>query len=204
VGPPHPPSSDQPASDESEGTGVRYTPLRAAISFTEQLLTRVQGFTCGDSVWAREVAEWIQGARGTGGALDDMVNLQTQVWLYEAEDGNLVGFASLGETLWRYPHPSKSDQRRVLIIPNYAMALAYHGKPPGPKDQRYSRQIFADLLRKAEAHPSGLKVIGLVVHPDNQGAILLYQDFNFRLFGKPRKDGYLRMVATLPEEVRSK
>jgi hypothetical protein len=40
----------------------------------------------------------------------------------------------------------------------------------------------------------------LVVHPENQGAIKLYQDFNFRLFGKPRKDGYQRMVATFPEE----
>jgi hypothetical protein len=130
-----------------------------------------------------------------------MEDLDTQVWLYETEEGDLVGFGSLGVTKWRYPDPEKSDKRRLLIIPNYAIALPFQGQPPGKenKPRRYSRQIFTDLLRKAMDHPSGLKVIGLFVHPKNAGAIRLYADFNFKPFGEPApRSGYLRMVATLP------
>jgi hypothetical protein len=159
------------------------------------LLPRVQGFSCGPEDYAREVAEWIQGARGTSGALDDMENLETEVWLYETEDGDLVGFSSLGVTEMRYPNPSKSRPVPVLVVPNFGIAVAYRGFPPGSdKSKRYSRLIFADLMEKASRHPSGLNIIGLVVHPVNTGAIKFYADFGFRPFGKPRRDGYIRML----------
>jgi hypothetical protein len=200
VGTPRPPDQDQVKTDSGSAapaTGPKV--LHPAIPFAADHLPRVRDFNCGGDPWAVEVSNWIKGEPGTGGALDDMRNRGTQVWLYETEDGDIVGFSSLGVTKWRYPDAARSHWRDVLIIPNFAIALAYQGQPPGDamKPFRYSRQIFGDLLKKALAHPSGLEIISLVVHEQNVGAIKLYTGFGFSVFGKPTQDGYRRMVATL-------
>jgi ribosomal protein S18 acetylase RimI-like enzyme len=175
-------------SDESSARAISGTPLKPAIPFAESLLSRVQGFNCGDKTYEEEVARWIQAARGGGGALDDMANSPTTVWLYESEAGELVGFGSLGLTQWRWSP--------IWIIPFYGVQAQFQGQPPGPKEDRYARRIFEDLLAKAVAGPTERQLLGLCVHPENERAIRVYRAYGFVEYGQ-NKEGYLRMIVNL-------
>src|SRR5580700_5824970 len=104
--------SDDPAAASG-------TPLKPALPFSASLLSRVQGFVCGTEPFEQEVAAWLQAARGAGGALDEMENAGTLVWLYESEAGELVGFGSLGVTQWRWDNPKKGPWTPICIIPFY-------------------------------------------------------------------------------------
>jgi hypothetical protein len=86
-----PSPGDPPAPPAAgEGGGISCAPLAPPIAFTEELLERVAAFECGSEPWEREVADYIRAPRGTGGALDDMANNGTQVWLYETTAGELM------------------------------------------------------------------------------------------------------------------
>src|SRR5437588_494581 len=89
------------------GPAISGARLRAPIIFDSGHLSRVKDFECGTQPWEVEVSDWIKAPRGAGGALDDMANLGTRVWLYETEADELVGYGSLGETFWRWPDPKK-------------------------------------------------------------------------------------------------
>ena len=124
------------------------------ISFTEDLLPKVQGFDCGNEPWEVEVSEWIKAARGAGGAVDDLS--RNQVWLYAIEEGDLVGFGSLGEISQKWPR-GKDPPIQASIIPMLGIDKKYWGQPPGPRENRYSTLILDDLI--AEAHKNLLKLI---------------------------------------------
>src|SRR5262249_21740226 len=145
----------------------------------------------------REVADYIQGARGTGSALDDMANNGTSVWLYETVAGELVGYGSLGTTQWRWDDPKKGSWTPIYIIPFYGVQTPFQGQPPGDKADRYGRRIFEDLMGKALAHPEKRRLLALCVHPKNEKAIKVYRDFGFIDYGTTGKTGYLRMIVDL-------
>jgi hypothetical protein len=134
-------------------SGVSGTPLKPALPFSEALLSRVQGYVCGTEPFEQEVAAWIQAARGAGGALDELENAGTLVWLYESEAGELVGIGSLGVTQWRWDNPKKGPWTPIWIIPFYGVQTPFQGQPPGARENRYARRIFEDLLAKAMEQP---------------------------------------------------
>jgi GNAT superfamily N-acetyltransferase len=174
-------------------------PLRSSIPFTEDLSSRVQGFSCGDNPWEIEVAQWIQLPRGSGGALDAMEDQSTEVWLYETEAGELVGYTSLGSTEWAYPNPRKGARISLQIIPCLGIRKEFQGKPPSPtpREERYAWRIFEDLLDKAISRKRDRRWLGLLVHQQNEKAIAFYRHFGFADYGA-RKD-YKSMLLDLGE-----
>src|SRR5262249_13421036 len=149
------------------------------ILFTEAMLDRVAGFDCGDTEAALEVSNWIKAPRGAGGALDEIEEMGTQVWLYEDTAGKVVGFGSLGVTAWRYPNPKKSTFVPMHIIPFYGVQTPFKKNPPGDYKGHYSYQIFSDLIARALDWPEKHRWLSLCVTPTNQGAIRLYEEFGF-------------------------
>lgn len=173
--------------------------MRPRIDFSAALLPRVQQFDCGNEPWEREVSDWIKAPLGSGGALDDMLNLQTAVWLYEDGQGKVVGFGSLGQHQLRYPDPKKGIVTRMHVIPFIGLSRDFWGKPPGPSSNRYSRQIMRDILTEARGHASGLTLVYLCVHERNGRAINLYKEFNFVEHSRANRQlgTYLRMTGQL-------
>ena len=78
------------------------------------------------------------------------------------------------------------------MVPYYGVQAKFHKKPDGPwQPPYYSRQIFSDLLSEARQHSSRKSLLFLYVHPDNKGAIRLYEQFGFTMCGTFAS--YLRM-----------
>jgi ribosomal protein S18 acetylase RimI-like enzyme len=73
----------------------------------------------------------------------------------------------------------------LLTIAYFGVSVNFRKKPEGPWQEYYARQIFRDLIREAREDPSKPKKLALYVHPDNAGAIRLYEDpeFGFRREG---------------------
>ncbi len=72
-----------------------------AIEFTEADQARLVGFSCGEELWSKHVTEWILGPD----VLDSMKEHGTRVWLFETVQGDIVGFGSVGTSVWRWPPP---------------------------------------------------------------------------------------------------
>lgn len=187
---PGPPGDSGTFPESEKGSSVSRTALAPPIPFTEQLLERVRDFHCGDEAYEVEVAQYIKSPRGTGSALDDMVNNGTQVFLYETLAGELVGYGSLGTTLWRWDNPKKGPWTPIYIIPFYGVQSSFKGQPPGPKEHRYARRIFEDLLARAVEHPERRRLLGLCVHPQNVRAIKVYRDYGFMDYGTTSRATY--------------
>jgi hypothetical protein len=71
-----------------------------AVPFDVSHLPAIQHIDCGPEWWCTEVAEWIRCTNPENSAIEDM-KLGVTVWLYENSAGHIVGFASLGQALWR-------------------------------------------------------------------------------------------------------
>jgi len=162
------------------------------------LLPEVVGFDCGSDPWQLEVGKWLSAPveLGRDSAAWCCAN-DTSTWLYRLQETNeLVGFGSLGQTVWRVD----KDKHPVQILPNVALAKSFHGQPADADPvNRYSRAVLRDLLREAfERHRAGAPALfGLFVHPNNIAAIRLYQAFGLQLFPQPAKSGYRQMVRYL-------
>ncbi len=94
------------------------------------------------------------------------------------EEPSLVGFGAIGQSEWRWTG-KKDPYLPVTMITWFGVHEDYQGQPPLPKEDRYSRKIFEDLISEAledqETHP----VLGLVVRAENTRAIHLYREFGF-------------------------
>ncbi len=172
------------------------------LDFADHLLPQVQAFDCGTEPWQRELSDAIKAPRGSGGVLDALEH-GTRVWLYIDEDGNLVGFGSLGESVQRWPGP-KDLALPVSIIPWLAVDRRFWGKPAGPPEERYSALILRDLLAEALNKQDERPLLILFVHVNNLAAIKLYERAGFRELHKQytdKKTGwqYKRMVLVLRE-----
>ena len=88
------------------------------VCFGAHLLPEVEHFRCGGSMCGLNAAKWLKGNPSVTEecALSVMEKFGTDVWLYKTEEGELVGFASLGPARWRLPN-SDSPRKDVSIIP---------------------------------------------------------------------------------------
>lgn len=166
------------------------------VEFTEADQARLVGFSCGDEVWSRAVREWILGSD----VLDSMKRWGTRVWLFETEDGNVVGFGSLGTTRWKWPPPD-GPRTTLTIVPMLGVDQRFQGKPDDP-EWRYSRQIMLHLIDEArrirkdwtgqpDQRPDWLI---LQVQRDNKRAIGFYEKFGFEfLSSAERPNNHLAM-----------
>jgi RimJ/RimL family protein N-acetyltransferase len=155
--------------------------LLRAIPYSADLQEHVADFACGDEPYERELADWIRNE-----ALPAMER-GTRVWLFVTEEGDLVGYGSLGTTNWRWPDP-KSERVTLNIIPAVAIQRHYWGKPDGPREQRYSTQILDHLIAEATDRTDTAPLLGLFVHPDNHRAIRAYERAGFTRFSHTYKD----------------
>lgn len=148
--------------------------LIAPIEFTRTHLPIVQGFECGEEVWSRLAADWIKSAPPFPGALKSIIERGNTVWLYMLEDC-VVGFASLGTTMWEIPPPPDVKQE-ILYIPMMAVASAFQGKPD--TRPRYAEQILGHVIEEARDRDNGL--LGLLVSSGNRRAMRLYERVGFK------------------------
>ena len=128
-----------------------------AVEFTEADQARLAGFSCGDESWSRHVTEWIRGSE----VLDSIKRWGTRVWLFEMEQGEVVGFGSVGTSVWQWQPPG-GPKTTVVLIPMLGIDIRYQGYPPEP-EWRYSRQIMAHLVFEGERPCAVIRrLIGLV------------------------------------------
>jgi GNAT superfamily N-acetyltransferase len=156
------------------------------IPFTEDLLPVVADFDCGSEVYEVEVSDWIKN-KGPGCVLDAMNKFGTQVWLYVNDENEVVGFGSLGTTKWNWPESTTKPRIPVNLIPAVAIRKSFWGKPEGPPEERYSTQMMRDLIAEARKNTGVAPVLGLFVHPRNEGAIRLYRRMGFAEFHQTTK-----------------
>ncbi|HTN75163.1 MAG TPA: N-acetyltransferase [Pirellulaceae bacterium] len=167
-----------------------------AVPFTAADQARLAGFSCGDEPWSRHVAEWILGSD----VLESMQRFGTRVWLFETESGAIVGFGSLGTTVWRWPPPD-GTRTTIALIPMLGLDARYQGAPPDPT-WRYSRQIMAHLIAEAQgiardwptANDQRPDWLVLMVHRDNARAIRFYEQCGLeQIPGVLRRNDHLVM-----------
>jgi ribosomal protein S18 acetylase RimI-like enzyme len=179
--------------------------------FTEAdlALPEIQSFHCGDERWDREVAGWIKSASGGNSVVEDMRRFGTEVWLYRDDQGELVGFSSLGQTTYTWPVGSKRKER-VQVIPFIGVHAKFKGEPKDAKrDDKYAYQILDDLLACAaeKALSGGLfALLVLSVDDQNKRAIRFYENRDFFDLKIPRVDTaagitYMRMARYLDDLV---
>lgn len=173
------------------------------IQFDESQLARVVDFTCGSKPFQTEVSDWIKAPTDApDGALQAIRDFQTGVWLYETDDRDIIGFASLGSHQWTIadPETKKKVPTPIQIIPNFAIRSCYKRKPEGvPADQQFASLIFTDLLLIAQERmerEGAPPMVGLLVYVENTRAIELYKQFGFIELGLTSQN-YVRMVARL-------
>ena len=146
--------------------------------FTEADQGDLVGFSCGDSDVGRASTQWILGSD----VLDSMLR-GTTVWLYHNQVEEVVGFGSLGPIRWRWPLPDGGYQN-LLIIPMLGIDERFQGEPPD-EEWRYSHQIMNHLIYEGHQMSSAAQKpfdwLLLLVHPDNERAIKLYEKFDFAL-----------------------
>ena len=162
-----------------------------SVEFSAELLPRVQHFECGSTASAEYAADWIKGQPPSKGALRSMQERGNEVWLYYTSAGkDLVGFSSLGVTLWRIP-PPKRARRQVGFLPMLAVASRYQGQSSGREGQRYSDLILSDTIEKARER--GFRQLCLFVDEENVPARRLYARHGFEAPGEPDDRGLIRM-----------
>jgi len=177
--------------------GVSSRPMWTRIPFDESHLPRVADFDCGSKPYQTEVSDWI---KSRDGVLRDMADFGTSVWLYEADNGDVIGFTSLGLHTWDLPDPvtNKKAKTGVQIIPNWAIHKTYKWKPTDPPEApRYALLVFNDLLQIAHERMTkdgAPSIVGLLVHGDNTRAIELYEEAGFVQLSRNAR-GYVRMRA---------
>lgn len=167
------------------------------LPFTRHDAHLVADFDCGTAeAYQTEVAAWIRNvAEDVWEAIREG---QLHVWLYLTEDDEVIGFASLTLQVLTLDEPPQQEGE-ALMLPYYALRTKYHKKPVGPWQQYYSRQILRDVLAEARHHPSRNPKLGLYVHPDNAGAIRLYEQFGFLKCGSYAGYDCLVKDLTIPE-----
>ena len=149
-----------------------------AEEFTEADQGNLVGFSCGSSVSGRLCTEWICGSD----VLDSMKR-GTKVWLYHNEAGELIGYGSIGLTSWRWPLPD-GGYTSLILVPMLGIDQRFQGKPPD-KQWRYSHQIMKHLIYNAHEinrqRKNPIDRMVLMVDPENQSGIRLYEQFDFAL-----------------------
>jgi ribosomal protein S18 acetylase RimI-like enzyme len=164
-------------------------------------LPEVQAFDCGGNPWDIEVADWIKARSGDNSVLEDMKQFGTEVWLHRDEDGQLVGYSSLGQTKYTWPVGTKKKEI-VSVIPFIGVQKQFQGEPRDAKDpnDKYAYQILDDLLCYAAGKMDRFPLLALSVDERNTRAIEFYWRRGFVDLKIPKVvEGvtYLRMAVPL-------
>jgi len=168
----------------------------STLAFTAEHIPLVADFYCGEQSYALEVVEWIKCTNPENSAIEDLTRPGNRVWLYLADDHQLVGFGSLGHSQWRWPGTHKKDPYRQLsTIPNVAVHSNYQGRKLAD-DETYADFILDHLIGQAEKDRDERPLLGLCVHPDNQRAIHFYEKAGFTKYPSDYKS-YKRMILSL-------
>ncbi len=157
--------------------------LQSTLFEEEKHLAALQDFDCGSGNYAVEIADWIKN-KPPDGVLNDLRKYPTlRVWIYTLDENTIVGFGSLQKARWRLRESGEAKKRvSILLIPYVGIKKEFHGQPMDATDKfdRYSSQILDDLVGKAKTHRPARHWLGLYVHPENLGAIKLYQRHEFK------------------------
>jgi ribosomal protein S18 acetylase RimI-like enzyme len=161
-------------------------------------LPEVQSFSCGANRWDQEVAAWIKSRAGDNSVLEDIRQFGIEVWLHRTEEGELVGFSSLGENTWSVPMP-KGPKHLINYIPYIGIHERFQGEPrDAERDDKFAYQILDDLIEyaaaKTAARPDLSPFIGLSVDRENKRAIKFYQNRDFVDTRSPRQDKKTKVV----------
>jgi len=181
--------------------------IRPPIPFSVHLSSRVTDFDCGSEPWESELSRWItapETERGEG--LWCIVKRKTRVWLYENLTGELVGYASLGDSKWDFPEQKSASgeisfrRMPIQIIPAFAIQRAFWGQPQGvPSDQKYSRLILKHVINVAIERivvEDAAPILGLFVHQQNPKAIHIYRSLGFSELDL-NEAGYVQMFMNI-------
>ena len=168
--------------------------LLTAQEYADEISPELLGFDCGDEPYAIEVAQWIQGRPAEAyDSLPRSLADGTRVWVYRDEAQQIVGYAALGATTWRWPPPS-GEKQTMSIIPWFGIHKNFHGKPTGvAQHERYSYQMMGHLI--ARARETGNEFVVLFVEAHNDRAKRFYENVGFVTIDE--RKGYLRMVMNL-------
>jgi ribosomal protein S18 acetylase RimI-like enzyme len=157
-------------------------------------LPEVQNFTCGRKPWEVEVAVWIKSRSGDNSVLEDIEQFGTEVWLYRAEEGELVGYASLGANKWSVPMP-QGPKQIISYIPFVGVHQTFQGEPKeAGRDDKFAYQILDDLIEHAAGKRDRQPYIGLSVDRRNDRAIKFYQYRGFEDVKSPHTDKITKVV----------
>ena len=178
---------------------------RVNASFIRIGLPEVQTFDCGSDPWDIEVADWIQSRAGENSVLEDMRQFGTEVWLHRNEEGQLVGYSSLGQTKYTWPVGTKKKET-VNVIPFIGVQKQFQGEPRDAENQndKYAYQILDELLFYASSKTTRFPLIALSVDDRNTRAIKFYRRRGFEDLKIPRVvEGvtYMRMAVPLDHRV---
>ena len=178
--------ANRPLSQPAGESAPDVRPIPPQMPFNRHLLFRVQSFTCAaphadhEERWEADVSKWIKAKPQEPGAVYALENENTRVWIYPDENGEIIGYASLG------PQKLLVGEKHVILptIPYFGIVTKFQGKPEGPnKACRYARRIFQGLID--EAQRLKLPFLFLYVDPDNTRALeKFYPDFGFRVFSR--------------------
>ena len=137
------------------------------IPFTQELLPDVQGFHCGSQEWETPLAKWITAnpSEGRGSCLRDEQTKGPSGLAHVRQNGDLVGYSSLGTSKWEWP--TSSLAWTLSIIPYVAIQEPFQGKPRGDPP-KYSNQILEHLKHEARQHTKRKPLLGLFVDPRNE------------------------------------
>ncbi len=132
-------------------------PILCAYPFSAANLPEVQVFECGPDPWHLERAEWIKRPLDHGkSALNSIAKFNTSVWLYRNENGDLVGYGSLGKTVRPLPPKGKGKPEEVGFIPSLAIQSQFKHQPADvPREDRfaYRRKLYRKCPRLMVALP---------------------------------------------------
>jgi ribosomal protein S18 acetylase RimI-like enzyme len=179
-----------PRKGEALSFNSTMTRLLTKFRFKESdlQLPEILGFDCGPERWNREVATWIKSPDGDNSVLLDMKQWSIEVWLYRTEDGQLVGFASLGKNQWSLP-PPKGPKHWINYIPYIGVQKKFQGEPTdAARDDKFAYQILDDLIEYAATKTDVEPYIGLSVDRENRRAIRFYENRDFVDAKTPRKE----------------
>lgn len=166
-----------------------------AFEYRPEHAVECEDFDCGDEhQYEIDVASWIKGEK-----VDDSPDLAeslaqgTKVWIYKSDAGELVGYASLGTTRWKWPPPNGSPQE-MTIIPWFGVQKVFQHEPAGAeRKDRYAHQILGHVI--CRARDIGNEFLVLFVDDENTRAINFYENAGFETIDS--RHGFTRMILNL-------
>ncbi len=176
--------------------------MRPAIPFHCGLLDRVQGFECGAAPWQVEVAEFLKAPLGVEGAASFVAAREADVWLYEGDDGDLIGYACLGSASWWLTRPQVERPRRAVLQVVHFIGLRprYWRQPADrPASERYAWRILEDVMDVAVKRQNNQRdqftvpVVAGLVQAQNIQALRFCKKFGFQVLN-PGTTGYCRLI----------